>query len=451
LEETYVFTAQVGGGGSSGSFVEVKIPDNIISLATANNQAKIVTRAGSGGNGGEGVKNSSTEYAKDGINGSPSWVGIYDGSSLLWALTVPGGKAGSGAKKQSAGINGAKVSENCTYYDSTNPNYNNPNGVSLSCAEIPGSNKSIEGISNGTEGLGGLSVWNEGTTGTYTIGAGGNGGTCLQGSSTDDVTCAQGSSGIGGTIVALHKPSYPGVGGGGGAAGSLLHIKSFQVRPKDLIKVQVGHGGNGGSVNSKGLDGGASKIELISGGASKFKYEVSGGGGGNPGTAGIPELNQLPVSGAGGIESKVAGAKPSDSELFPEKSSDTKGFNAPKYEETDSAGGNGGVNSKISSLAITDGDLNGIPCGGMNMESIAVNKDVIWQCSNNLSPKPLSLSRALSDSSLSAGSVSNIIQNYAPGATGGGGGGWKYGTGAMGGARGLGGYVLIYFGDWSDE
>ena len=448
LEETQSFTPYLGGGGGSGTYLELNVPTSVISKATENNNAKIRVLAGAGGKG------SAKETASvKGVNGSPSYVEIYDGTTLLWKLGVPGGNAGTGASKSSGGTNGTSVSAKCTYYDSTNPLYQDQNGQ-IDCSSVPELVSHVSGKAGNsgnstldTAGKGGASAWVT-SSGTSTIGKGGDGATCTQGTSATDAVCSDGGAGSGGRVEAWHPPTYPGVGGGGGAAGTVLHISNIQVRPKDLIKVQVGHGGAGGSVNAKGTDGGSSWIEITRGESSVAKYEVLGGGGGTAGVSGNPDTAKTPVAGKGGTPSKVAGGtKTAGGEIFPKNSDDTKGQDAiPSGDEITSAGGNGGVNGKISPLTTNDGTSNGIPCGGMNAGEIVVNKETTWQCINSTSNVPFTLSRVLSDSVFN----SLVLQNLAPGSTGGGGGGWKYGATprASGGAKGLGGYVYIYFGDW---
>ncbi len=446
LEETQSFTPYLGGGGGSGSYVELNVPTSVISAATENGNAKIRVLAGAGGKG------SAKETASQkGVNGSPSYVEIYDGSTLLWKVGVPGGNAGTGASKSSGGTNGLAVTSQCTYFDSTSANYKTE--AQIECNSIPGLTSHVAGKAGNSgnstlesAGLGGASAWV--ASGTPRIGKGGDGASCVQGTSATDAVCSDGGAGQGGRVEAWHSPTYPGVGGGGGAAGTVLHISNIQVRPKDLIYVQAGHGGPGGSVNAKGADGGSSYIEIMRGGNSVGKYEVLGGGGGLPGVSGNPDTNKAPEIGTGGAPSKIAsGTKTTGGEFFPKNSDNTRGENAvASVDELTSIGGNGGVNEKISALVPTDGTSSGIPCGGMNTGEIKVNKETTWECTNSGSNVPFALSRVLSDSVFS----SSILQTLSPGGTGGGGGGWKYSATprASGGAKGLGGYVYVYFGDW---
>lgn len=419
-DQTLIFNPFKGGSSSSGNSIEISIPENIISLAAANNNGKIRTLSGYGGKGTD------KETTNKGTDGSPSWVGVYEGDNLLWALLLPGGNGGYGASKTANGVNAAEPSNKCTYFDTTNSKYNNPNGVEIECNKIPAATSFTRGT-----------VSNTGTTCTYD-------------SNTNKAVCNNGNSGNGGKVTVSYKKFYPGVGGGGGAAGTVAHFKNVQVRPKDLIKVTTGHGGKGGNAGANGENGGNSIVEITREGSSISKYEISGGGGGFAGKqANILNNTAAVISKPGnksGLTSATKGKLSSADEYYPKDSNETVGTaGAFSTDLETSPGGNGGINSKISPLASTDGSLNGMPCGGLNTGSVVVNDNTTWNCANT-SNIPLSLSRILSESSFN----SDIITNLAAGSTGGGGGGWKYGATpqASGGAKGMGGYVFIYFGEW---
>lgn len=420
IDQVLHFNPFQGGAGSSGSTIEISIPDNIITLANANNNAKIRTLAGYGGKG------SVKETAVKGTDGSSSWIGVYDGSNLLWALLLPGGNAGTGASKTAAGANASETSNICTYYDSTNSKYNNPSGVNIECDKIPAVTSFVRGT-----------VTNKGTT-------------CAYDSDNNKAVCDDGTSGQGGKINITYKKFYPGIGGGGGAAGTVAHFKNIQVRPKDLIKVTAGHGGKGGNISNNGDNGGDSIIEISREGKTVSKYEIVGGGGGiTAKQADIINNKPAEISKPGtqsGLTAATKGKLSSNDEYYPKNSADTIGTAGIFSTNLQtSAGGNGGTNPKISPLTATDGDINGVPCGGLNTQSVIVNEDTTWAC-NNTSNIPFSLSRILADSSFN----NDIISNLAAGSTGGGGGGWKYDASpqASGGAKGMGGYVFIYFGKW---
>ncbi len=461
VDKTYTFNSFTGGGGGSGVFAHVKVPDSVAVRATQYGDGIIKTYAGAGGKGGE------KENTAKGSNGSRSFVEILDSNnSRIWSLRVSGGVGGNGASKTAGGVGGSKVDAVCDYFDITNEKYKTEQ--TIACNKIPGIISQSDGLQgedgdsdNPNEaGYGGSGFWsgtasNKTAVGTSGIlpGAGGGGGTCVEGSDMDDYVCNDGGNGSGGAIDVSYKIAYPGAGGGGGSAGTVLHIKSFQVRPGDVIKAKIGEGGRGGIPAVNGSDGGNSYIELANG----TKYEVEGGGGGLAGIIGNPDSipSIQPTLGLPGNASKIAsGTKnklSSRDEYFPEKSEETIGTPAVETEDMiTSAGGNGGVNFKISTLAKPE---EGTPCGGKSKVSVEFKNNagetIEWQCNNsNIIPLPLSriLSTAVFDS--------NIMNNFAPGSTGGGGGAWdedNADSGISSGANGMGGYIYIYFGDWNKE
>lgn len=445
VDKTFVFKSYTGGGGGAGAYAQVKVPESVALKATEYGNGIIKTYAGKRGNGG------GTSSA--GSSGQRSLIEIFNSNNqLIWSLSVPGGNYGSRASTSSGGSAGGSKSANCTYFDLTDEQYSTQK--TIACSSVPGIMAQAAGQS-GSGGNGGGSYWG-GSQGSRTstatagsaYGAGGGGGYHTE-SSTGSKTGYSGKAGAGGAVNVTYKLSYPGVGGGGGAAGTVLHIKNFQVRPKDLIKVKVGEKGRGGTVSVNGGNGGNSYIQLASG----TKYEVLGGGGGKAGKAGNPNVTPgiMPIAGAGGTKSSVAADTKSKlskkDEYYPIKDEDTKGGNAVETSDMiKSAGGNGGINSKISILAKAQG---GTPCGGLNTNKIVFkntnNEEVKWQC-NNPENTPLPLSRTLSTTSFDI----DIIHNFSAGSTGGGGGGWdnEAETAAATGADGMGGYVYIYFGEW---
>ncbi len=468
------FNRYTGGGGSSGTFIKLKVPSSILIKATENGEATLKTFAGNGGKGGN------SKSISKGISGTHSYAEISDSNNnIIWRVTVSGGENGGGGANTNSAGTGGKIasSNNCKYLDITNSEYTTEK--TINCSDLPdvvfntgedGGNGDI-GTSYATTGYGARAGWGDGTlqgsriyppSGTSTTlidgtnaniaGSGGSGGNCYY--SSGALTCGKGGDGAGGRIYATHRISFQGAGGGGGAAGTVAHIKNVQVRPGDFFKIQIGHGGGGGNVGSKGSDGGSSYVELIRNETKISKYEILGGGGGNGAVKGDPDTNKQPSAGIAGNESKIAsGTNIPNNEYYPKISDETKGSDGIVSSDFISAyGGNGGINSKISLLAQTDGTLNGKPCGGLNKNEIQINDDTKWECTSN-SIVPLNLTRALNDLAVSDTTISDIIENLAPGATGGGGGGWQSGAipEASGGAKGMGGYVIIYFGDWSQN
>ncbi len=450
IDEGRLFDNFTGASGGSGNYMEIAVPENIIRLATANDKGKIRTLAGAGGKG------SAKESGSKGVDGSSSVVEIYDDTNLLWSIVLPGAKGGEGGSKTASG-KGFETTEMCKYYDITDSRYQNKNGTEVSCSTIPGvgifnrGNKGVDGSSMAAAG--GISVW-PAVNGTSNIGRGGNAGACNIADGSNNISCNDGTNGAGGRVEVKYKTVYPGIGGGGGSAGTLLHIKNFQVLAGEKINVTIGARGKGGAVGTKGEDGGNSFIEYNSG-SSNIKYEVLGGKGGEAAIAGKPDNNPpiKPEAGkkgaASGITSSTKAKLRRGDEYFPQDNSATIGTDGiESIDNITSEGGNGGINSKISPLA----DANGrTPCGGMGTVSIMFDKDSEYaKCNNTSSNIPLTLTRTLTENVFN----NDIINNYAPGSTGGGGGGWNAnntGASASAGADGLGGYVYIYFGDWSEN
>lgn len=464
LDTVRIFKSATGGGGSSGAFVSINVPSQILAkaLADGNGRGRVDTLAGKGGQGGAASTNSGLEGG-DGEDGASSKIAIYagggntynSGGTLLWMLEVPGGYGAKGAASDEDGKDAkAVIKPRCKYYDVTNNLYNtNTSGHELYCENLP--NKIITKPGNdGSMTTGGAGSWTNGTSSVFLTGAGGDGKTCTD-KGGKEALCLSGDNGVSGRVLVTHIPTYPGVGGGGGAAGNVIHITNFTVNKGDVIKVTVGAGGAGGygSANgsgANGTDGGASFIELPNG----KKYGTYGGKGGLGGTKGEPSTTTAPIPGAGGeAQGLISGTKIPSEYIFKGE----KGQNAPEIPEvfenmTSSPGGQGGINPKISALNPGDGG-NNIPCGGLNTnDDIKVNDTTKWEASTSCitdSNNPFALTRALYANMFNY----ETIKNFSVGSTGGGGGGWMQGASvpAASGAKGMGGYVYIYFGDWNQK
>ncbi len=453
LEETRVFSPFSGGGGSSGTFVRVNVPQKVIARALEFGDGRIASNPGAASQGGA-AGTASNVKGGNGNNGGVSKVAIYDAkNTLIWSLEVPGGNGGKGADAANTTDGAAATatsSPNCKYYDMTDPNYNaTTTGHVVSCASLPNRVTFAAG-KNGSGTTGGASAWLETNNAAGTGGAGGNGKTCDDGK---PPVCTKGNNGSAGRIQVKHTPTYPGVGGGGGGAGNIIHVTNFSVNKGELIKVTVGHGGNGGNgvangSGTNGQDGGASFITLKSG----TTYGVYGGQGGRGGVKGNPSTNTKPIAGKGGVaQGLYDGTKVSSDHYFKgEAGQDAEPLPDSFEDLLQSPGGHGGINPKISGLT-AGGTSNPIPCGGLNnKKNIKVNDDLTWEgassCSGD-SNKPFPLTREVFTNNFS----SDVINNFVIGATGGGGGAWMQSasTPAESGAKGMGGYVYIYFGDWS--
>jgi len=464
LDRISPFNGYTGGGGGGGRYAKVKIPDDVLKKAFKKDDgtlADTITLRLLGGYGGKG----GTKDHPDGIGGYTSAVQLHDANGrVVWKVypSAPGGGKGGGTSANGAG-GSAPGAEKCGY---VNAYLETPitTDAQVLCSTIPYYSTISQDGAGKNDGTGGQGYWNGAYTGRTlagsadsldgpngAMGTGGGGGTCTEGPTRLAPNCGNGGSGGPGKAKFTYKKSYPGVGGGGGAAGTLLHVKNIQVHPNDLITVQVGAKGMQGAAGANGKDGGTSYIQLADG----TKYQVLGGGGGKTGIAGNPGLNKYSTPGKGGsasgIEAKTKTYLNKDDEYYPKDSSDTKGKDAPANETNmhQAIGGNGGINEKAS-FAAGDSE-NRIPCGGFSTTSVIVNKEEYKCESETPSYKPFALSRAINPRSFSL----NVIQNYYLGATGGGGGGWlnDFSSDATidaksSGADGMGGYVFIYFGDW---
>lgn len=241
-----------------------------------------------------------------------------------------------------------------------------------------------------------------------------------------------------------------------------------------------GDGGNGG-------DGGESSIEYERGSsASPVKIAISGGygGGGAKITSAseiVSNISQSGKVGAAGNKADVkisfSGAAPLKSNVFPANADTTKGYagHTAVFDKTEdvykylAAGGNGGVNSKISPYGTGI-----IPCGGLSTlpvvfegyEADNILEDNI-KCdlvsSNSLNPSDVAASYThvaenmqlliTSIGLMSQSGLEKYAGNVFPGASGGGGGAWYWDNNTANvvnsktsmGAKGMPGYVIIYW------
>jgi len=458
------FKGYTGGGGGGGRYAKVKIPDDILKKAFIKSDGTVADTitlgliAGGGGAGG-------TKEHPSGYYGYTSAAELRDANGkIVWKVYPSSGSPGNGAVNSSNGAGGEGAKEVMCGYVNAYLEEPITTDTRVECNSIP-YYTSVSNDGNGSNnGTGGQGYWNGVNTGRTPAGAeeslnggngvpgaGGGGGICVEGSKRSAPQCGNGGSGGPGISKFTYKRAYPGVGGGGGAAGTLLHVRNIQVRPNDLITVQVGAKGMQGIAGANGKDGGTSYIQLADG----TKYQVLGGGGGKAGTAGNPSTGKFSIPGkggsSGGIEAKTKTYLNKDDEYYPKNPSDAKGADAPENDADmyKAAGGNGGINEKTF-LAAGESE-NRIPCGGFSATSIILNKEE-YKCETEApSFKPFVLTRAVNPRSFSA----SVIQNYYLGATGGGGGGWlnDYSSDATmdaksSGADGMGGYVFIYFGSW---
>ncbi len=494
LDKISGFTSYTGGGGGAGLYAKVKIPNEVIRKATQNGgTASLKLMAGGGGTGSKMTNYASSSTAVTAVSGAYSRAELRnENGQLVWAFQVPGGKAGTSAVKTGNGAAGAQINrasnstaDGCRYLNTYSINASARTERVISCNSIPDSGVLLDtqaggGASGGTGAKGyfdgtetaAASAAAETTGANGTRGGGGGAGYCTIGPTRLTPKCAQGGHGGGGMAHFTYQLFTSGAGGGGGGAGAVVHIKNINngIKPGVKITMRAGAGGTGGQPGSsggngaKGADGESSYISYSTNGTNEIKYEVSGGKGGGGAVAGKPDTNQNPKSGTAGAQSSLDKAKlnslvgSANYKYYPLDLSKTTG-KSPEYRSGShlQAGGNGGINSKISPYT-------SLPCGGLSEISIDyygakdVNEDNL-KCnqveSNNINPLTLSLNEIVKQfqPNMAAAMSENNADNYAgeilPGGTGGGGGAWSWleneNEKASAGANGMKGYAIIYW------
>ncbi len=490
IDNVQEFKAYRGGGGEAGQYARMKIPDEVLKRAFLNDDGSIyngVVRLDlSAGHGGK-----NTETKSQLRSGQPSVARLYKGNKIIWifGLSMNTGSGGLNATDAKHGDASHTSGAYCIYrnylYDEFDKQPTANDGttgqsVYTNCVNIGildeirvGNALGLSGKDGGHGGIpsvgwggsrpvstsktiGGLASVNghsnpdlNGQNG-ISPGAGGSGGACKQGPKRTLLNCGKGGDGGGGAARFTFKRAYPGAGGGGGGGGSVVHVKNIPVTENALIKVQVGHGGSGGNKNGgNGVTGGTSFIELENG----IRYEVMGGQGGSGANGAIIASATLAQGGNGGSAGSIPQSTLDRLTLQENKDAIINGSSGIKAEDSNLdvpyrfKGGNGGYNSKTTPLA----GNSGIPCGGFSTIAIGINNKK-YECgskdipTNSVTPTPLL--RSLIAHNIEQ-NISQYINIYAPGATGGGGGAWNITPGANeqvgAGATGMGGYVIIYF------
>ncbi len=465
IDEVYTFESYAGGGGSAGAYLSVDIPPEVLEKATENGgKAKAVLKAGAGGNAGTTASGSSA--GGRGINGMSSSVEIYsDNSELIYSIEVPGGIGGYGANSTDAG-NPADIlsadDNNCKYFNKiTGTGDEKISPVNVKCSKITssynmGNVAPTKASGADTSSTGGK---NTGWGTSSLISSGGGGGFCTY--EERNLTCpdvTQTGKGTGGRIDIYASTSHPGAGGGGGAAGSLVTFRSSKLIPGDKIVSTVGKGGNAGA------DGEDSSVKIYRDDVLLYKLTVKGGGKGQNAIQAVIASNTPAKGGSGGVASGLNTAETSPArmlwtknyKIYPENPEDTKGKDGISPQiwgvwNDKMAGGNGGVNSKISSeVGVDAGISQGNPCGGLSTEAVKINDTTEWACENSTSIAPFALTRAILEDFRYT-----FVDTPPGGSTGGGGGGWMYhadgSPNVSNGAKGLDGYIYIYYGEWGKE
>ncbi len=336
------FSSLNGGGGGSGLYAEVPIPNYVLrkafkEAAEKGVDVKLSYVAGAGGEGGK--INSSATYqdvlttASDKINrftsatnGGRSYAILYVGSVDVWKVTIPGGRAGAKANRSkrngkyatvgSVGAGGKVVniasssgagddeSEVCYYKNKYNEAYKNGEWAACNTIQDEGHTLTFNvGSAGANGGAGGAAYFpNEsglggGSTGGSDAPSGGGGGSngCSVGPTRQYAICGKAGKGGGGMARVAYQLARPGAGGAGGSAGAIVHMMDIGNVSGTSIDIVVGDGGNGGQPGIGGADngkdgqqGGASSITWGKG-TSRKTYTVQGGYGGGGGKAGRPD------------------------------------------------------------------------------------------------------------------------------------------------------------------
>ena len=489
----------VGGAGGSGLYAEMKIPDDALRKAyEEGGTVKIIYTAGGPG-AGSNVKTSSSDskYIKLGNTsrfstptaGEASSATLTVGGVTKWKFSVPGGKPGNPATTSATGspanaVNKDSTADACYYKNEYSTIAAYKTGGYFACNTIsdgeirPIFKAGEAGKANGVGADGyfinkitGAGVGGNGSIG----GTGGGGGSCSEGPTREYVLCTNAGNGGGGMAKVTYKLARPGLGGSGGGAGAVVHITNISngIRPGVTFTIKAGKGGIKGAAGTgakgeDGKDGENSYIAYSTNGTNEFKFEVQGGKGGGGAIAGKPDENIDPIPGGGGTGGKINTTDfnklvgKSNYTVYPadtEKASGKKSEYTGSYQA--SAGGNGGINSKISPVESR-------PCGGLSEIAIDyygakdINEDNL-KCdlvNTRADASPLPLLEAVIPGSfnntmakaMSEANKENYAGDVLPGATGAGGGGWiwKYNEveQAAAGENGMDGFVIIY---WNAE
>ena len=425
-----------GGGGGAGAYIKnYQIPNDVIS---SNIGGKIKLFSAAGGSGGNSASSQGSS-ASNGSNGNTSYIEIYDKDNVLkWGIRALGGNYGYGASSTDYGNGGDEKGINtCQLYE---------NGVwrSINCTGvgIKGTNgnkvESASSTNTATGGSGGGSMYNSSTVigggsgGSISsangyngsvYGAGGGGATIVFDSS-NNVTKGIGGNGANGVAEITYDLVYSAAAGGGGGGGAYVELSDISVSSGNTYTIKVGNGGSGGSISTKGSDGGESEIVFDS-----ITYTLSGGKGGQIGTSATSTTNVIQgIGGSGGIVSSNV----SDTTNIKYKNG-SKGEDGGSYSSGDPSsfgtiyGGSYGGSGGQSGIESYGG------CGGLYVDSQSCANQTVNGIYNQF-VSPISI-------------YTNI--EYGSAGAGGGGGGWSENTGFYSspgsGAQGQGGYVFIYW------
>ena len=436
LGGSQTLAALSGGGGGAGAYIKnYQIPNDVIS---SNIGGKIKLFSAAGGSGGNSASSQGSS-ASNGSNGNTSYIEIYDKDNVLkWGLRALGGNYGYGATSTAAGNGGAQTSANsCQLYE---------NGVwkSINCTGvgIKGTNgnkvESASSTNTATGGSGGGSMYNSSTVigggsgGSISsangyngsvYGAGGGGATIVFDSS-NNVTKGIGGNGANGVAEITYDLVYSAAAGGGGGGGAYVELSDISVSSGNTYTIKVGNGGSGGSISTKGSDGGESEIVFDS-----ITYTLSGGKGGQIGTSATSTTNVIQgIGGSGGIVSSNV----SDTTNIKYKNG-SKGEDGGSFTKDDTHSNSTNYGGSYGGVGGVSGiDTKG-SCSGLFIDSSICSNTTVNGITNTF-VAPI---------------INNTAIDYGQAGAGGGGGGWSENTilypNPGSGSQGQGGYVFIYW------
>ena len=425
-----------GGGGGAGAYIKnYQIPNDVIS---SNIGGKIKLFSAAGGSGGNSASSQGSS-ASNGSNGNTSYIEIYDKDNVLkWGIRASGGNYGYGASSTDYGNGGAQTSANsCQLYE---------NGVwrSINCTGvgIKGTNgnkvESASSTNTATGGSGGGSMYNSSTV----IGGGsggsissangyngsvygaGGGGATITFDSSNNPTKGIGGNGANGVAEITYDLVYSAAAGGGGGGGAYVELSDISVSSGNTYTIKVGNGGSGGSISTKGSDGGESEIVFDS-----ITYTLSGGKGGQIGTSATSTTSVIQgIGGSGGIVSSNV----SDTTNIKYKNG-SKGEDGGSFTKDDTHSNSTNYGGSYGGVGGVSGiDTKG-SCSGLFIDSSICSNTTVNGITNTF-VAPI---------------INNTAIDYGQAGAGGGGGGWSENTilypNPGSGSQGQGGYVFIYW------
>ena len=425
-----------GGGGSAGAYIKnYQIPNSVIS---SNIGGKIVLYSAAGGAGGSSASSSGSS-ASNGSNGNTSYIEVYSSDNVLkWGIRASGGYAGEGASSSNYGEGGAeRTIASCQLYE--NGSWRSVNCTGIGAKGLDGTKaENASSTNTATGGTGGGSMYNTtvaqgGGVGGSTSGANGysgsvygagGGGATITFNSSNNAVRGTGGRGANGVAEITYDVVYQGAAGGGGGGGAYVELSDISVSSGNTYTIKVGNGGSGGSISTKGSDGGESEIVFDS-----ITYTLSGGKGGQIGTSATSTTSVIQgIGGSGGIVSSNV----SDTTNIKYKNG-SKGEDGGSFTKDDTHSNSTNYGGSYGGVGGVSGiDTKG-SCSGLFIDSSICSNTTVNGITNTF-VAPI---------------INNTAIDYGQAGAGGGGGGWSENTilypNPGSGSQGQGGYVFIYW------